>query len=405
MINIILASIQLSLAEIPKFCTSKSLEKQSKAEKRLSRNAVYAQYGRTFSSKDLQQHFYGGASPKYRENSSYSDKLLSSQDLECIERIKLWEQGAPAWSGMLDLNGDGIKEKAYLFDFRPEFYEKNMEDVVEDCDGQSTCLVTLLMEDEIFTLPMKRKRNTYFGKIMMSVVNIDKADATEELMLQYHAGMYGEDPPKTSIFFYSQNGRTQQTTISAEGYNAGEITLKGDGLIQKSEIEWINNDNSCITNHLAIFYDIKGTETSRKITKTEPMCAACPYVEAWNEERQEWEDRGEILRYINSKEKKDWNTLTLQYTGDQLRIRLSERKAEITYLDALQLRTSNGTVLPESCSIDQRKMIDEACWCQEDDESLVLVQGDIKEFVFQLPNTEKPRRVVLEGLGYYEPLE
>lgn len=404
MINIIFAFLQLSSAAAPEFCTSKNVEKQSKAEKRISRNTIYAKHGRPFSSEDLKLHFYGGDAPKYQENSNYSDNLLSSQDLNCIQRIKIWEQGSPTWTGTLDLDGDGSKEKAYLFDFRPEFIEENAKDIAEDCYGQKNCAVIVMIADEIFTIPMGRKKNTYFGKIKISNVNINKMDTKEELHLQYHAGMYGEDPPKTNIFFYSQHGRVQQTTISAEGYSSGTVTLKGDGLIQKSEMEWINNEKGCVTNHLTISYAIEGKEQSRKITKTDEFCAACPYVEVWNNEQQEWQEKGEILRHLNSQEKKDWNSLKLQYSSDILKIRLSERKPEITYLDALQLKTTDGIVLPESCYMRQREMIYDTSWCHADDENYILEEGDEQEFIFQLPYTEKPRTVILEGFGYYEPL-
>lgn len=69
--------------------SSADLEKLSKAQLRLMRNAVYARHGRTFKSTDLQSLWECYA--WYKKNPAYSDDLLTDIDKYNIRLIKMFE--------------------------------------------------------------------------------------------------------------------------------------------------------------------------------------------------------------------------------------------------------------------------------------------------------------------------
>ena len=81
-----------------------------------------------------------------------------------------------------------------------------------------------------------------------------------------------------------------------------------------------------------------------------------------------------------------------------------ERKPEITYLDAIRLRTSFGLVLPVSCDMNDNPRQEIQPWCEADGENLVLKQGEYIDLWFDLPENFHPQKITLEGLGYYLPL-
>lgn len=67
------------------------LHGKDKAELRVMRNEIYARHGRTFQSSDLQNYF--SQRPWYRQNTSYSDSLLSEVDKENVRIIQNFENG------------------------------------------------------------------------------------------------------------------------------------------------------------------------------------------------------------------------------------------------------------------------------------------------------------------------
>src|SRR5205814_10328827 len=75
--------------------TKDDLSGLSAGQTRLLRNAVYARYGRTFDSPDLQSYFQ--SRPWYHPRPDYSDRLLTANDRANVDLIKTFEEGgAPA---------------------------------------------------------------------------------------------------------------------------------------------------------------------------------------------------------------------------------------------------------------------------------------------------------------------
>jgi serine/threonine-protein kinase len=71
--------------------TKSDLAGLSAAQLRLLRNAVYARYGRTFQSPDLQNYFQ--SRPWYHPRSDYSDQMLTANDRANADLIKSLEEG------------------------------------------------------------------------------------------------------------------------------------------------------------------------------------------------------------------------------------------------------------------------------------------------------------------------
>jgi eukaryotic-like serine/threonine-protein kinase len=71
--------------------TKEDLSGLSAAQMRLLRNAVYARYGRTFESPDLQSYFQ--SRPWYHPRTDYSDRLLTANDRANADLIKSFEEG------------------------------------------------------------------------------------------------------------------------------------------------------------------------------------------------------------------------------------------------------------------------------------------------------------------------
>lgn len=75
---LMLVSIAAMPEPPPLECSHPDLEKLSKPALRLRRNLVFARRGRTFQSKDLQEHF--GRQPWYRADATYTDQRLTEED-------------------------------------------------------------------------------------------------------------------------------------------------------------------------------------------------------------------------------------------------------------------------------------------------------------------------------------
>ena len=97
----------LLLFIIPILVNSQSIydnfSKMDKKELSIARNTVYAKHGRTFKSNDLVEYF--NSTIWYKVSASYSDDMLSLEDLDLISIIKCWEANSELiWSKKLDLN-------------------------------------------------------------------------------------------------------------------------------------------------------------------------------------------------------------------------------------------------------------------------------------------------------------
>jgi hypothetical protein len=98
---------------------------------RLLRNEIYARYGRTFQSSDLQAHFE--AQPWYHADPGYSDTRLTANDKANAALIQSFEEGGqdpleagqfPGAPGLIFLDAQTV---AVLAEFSGDLYEQKQE--------------------------------------------------------------------------------------------------------------------------------------------------------------------------------------------------------------------------------------------------------------------------------------
>jgi hypothetical protein len=140
------------------------------------------------------------------------------------------------------------------------------------------------------------------------------------------------------------------------------------------------------------------TEERERHGQRDPNCqvTACPFVDAWVGGR--WQTQGEILRNQASVEDAGPQTLPLPEAAisrGRVRVRLAERKPEVTELDAVWLVVDGQEFAPLGCA--------ELALCEEDGAGARIVPGEHLELVFEVgPARGDP---TLWASGYYVPLD
>ena len=373
-------------------CSSEHISTQTSAQLRITRNSVYAQYGRAFQSADLQEHFAKQA--WYTVNPNYKDSMLTETDKNCVERVQLFEKNKIAWQKSVDIQGDGIAEHVFFFDTRP-MKKKSTDGYDEDiCVSAEVCSVVLLIENQVFSIPIGWYKDTQ--KVEPQVIDISASDKQQEIAITYPAMDY-EDAPYQHQIIYGDGGSILTQYFDFSGYSQGAMTVKGDGVLRFSEQTCVDGNTQNLELHYAI-QNGRWTQTQKNILSTSPNCAACPFVSLWDGKK--WVEQGEILRNIQTAEEETWNGLALHTFSPQIHVRIIERKDEVTYLDFIGIRDgAGGWMLPTVCSSGAH------AFCVEDDHYYVMKKGDTLDIEFSIPNLPLGQRVHLEANGYYLPIE
>jgi len=394
---------ELGTARQPMDCSHQSLESQSKAQLRVTRNTVFAQHGRIFSSEDLNAHFE--AQPWYTPNPDYQDSLLSKEDYACVKRVGVWENSAGRmWQAKEDLDGDGTPETITLLASTPLLMNGPDSDSDNPCDGECPATLTIGLVDApiLFHWP----EGAYFGDKTYSIIDIDPTDGHKEVLISQRR-MDWEDPPYLNRIFIYKNGTLTPTDLNGEGYDAGTIEVPGDGRIALVDWDcatktwnWYAIDDYWLTQVDTKTEEAPGAEDF-KMDDGSYACPACPVVYAAGSSTP----AGEILRNLATPKRKGWQRLhlplsaaSLNDTTAQITLRLAEEKLEVTYVDAVRLVIGETHFEPNSCAKHN------AAWCDADGEVLRLAQGQDHTFVFDVPVELVARGVWLEALGHYEPV-
>lgn len=130
----------------------------------------------------------------------------------------------------------------------------------------------------------------------------------------------------------------------------------------------------------------------------DPSCApaACPFVDVAVDGR--WQTRGEILRNLNeplADGPQDLRLTPAAIEGGVVRVRIEERKPEVTYLDAVWLVVDGKDFAPVACE-------EGGAVCEVDDDRLVLHPGERLDLVFEVGAARATP--VLWAHGYYLPI-
>ncbi len=384
MLTTLLATVLLAAAPAGgPACDHATLSAQDAATLRVTRNEVFARHGRSFRSADLRAHFE--AQPWYRADPDYSDARLTPADLACVERVKLWESSKGVlFRASADLDGDGDAESVFVLAQDRRLVEKAEGDFV--CDP--ACRAALLVDD--LTLPLERNWAVggYFDVTDQPyrIVDLDAGDRRKEIWIRQHEG-HDVDPGLRNRFVSLVDGRLVTAELGSGDYNSGGVELLGDGRLRLRVAH--------CPDHTAVYQLVHGglKRVSEEVGPVpEYGCPACPFVDLATPGG--WARQGEILRDHVGPSSDGWQALPIAATGETVvRIRISEEKDEVTWLDAVRLVADGVVIEPTACAAAT------LAWCADDGRPAVLERGQSIELVFELP--EPAGELVLEASGYY----
>ncbi|WP_437780164.1 hypothetical protein [Sorangium sp. So ce1097] len=213
-----------------------------------------------------------------------------------------------------------------------------------------------------------------------------------------------EDPPDRFRVYVLHNGSLVPVLDEVIGaYGITQLQFPGDGTARYIEDGWTACDRVAGAKKVAreqvtFRLDAAGTrmiESGRKPTRHVQACdelAACPYVDVLDAGRPR--RIGEILRDVRGARAATVQSLELgDHGAGPIAIRISEEKAEVTFLDEVFVEAGGARIHPRGCDVTPSP-----AHCAADGRPHVLRQGDTLDLVFDAGG-----RVVLFARGYYVP--
>ncbi|WP_437484744.1 hypothetical protein WME75_45700 [Sorangium sp. So ce1014] len=213
-----------------------------------------------------------------------------------------------------------------------------------------------------------------------------------------------EDPPDRYRVYVLHTGSLVPVLDEVIGaYGINQLQFPGDGTARYIEDGWTACDRVAGAKKVAreqvtFRLDAAGTkmtESGRKPTRHVQVCdelAACPYVDVRDAGRSH--RIGEILRDVRGARAATVQSLDLgEHGAGPITIRISEEKAEVTFLDEVFVEAGGARIHPRGCGITPGP-----AYCAADGRPHVLRQGETLDLVFDAGG-----RVVLFARGYYVP--
>lgn len=213
-----------------------------------------------------------------------------------------------------------------------------------------------------------------------------------------------EDPPNRYRVYVLDKGSLVPVLDEVIGaYGITKLEFPGDGTARYIEDGWtacerVEGAKQVVRDQVTFRLNAAGTRmtvSSRKPTRHVQVCdelAACPYVDVLDAGGSR--RIGEILRDVRGARAATVQSLDL---GDQgagpTTIRISEEKAEVTFLDEVFVESGGARIYPRGCAITPSP-----AYCAADGRPHVLRQGDTLDLVF-----DAGEHVVLFARGYYVP--
>lgn len=195
----------------PTLISVERLRRMSNTERRVARNAIFARHGRSFRSPDLQAHFE--AQEWYEPNPEFRVSDLSDEEKDLVRVIQMWERSsALMWSSFEDLDGDGQMDFSYVLEVDSQF--------------------AVLINDQVEVIPhyWAGEEDGHFAGLNVSVVNVDAANLTQQIVLSQH-DHYDEDPGYHNWIVELAEGQTTVMTLGSGAYNSGALRFEGDGRV------------------------------------------------------------------------------------------------------------------------------------------------------------------------------
>lgn len=335
------------------------------------RNCVYAAGGKGFKKEDWQEEFaeysWYKINPSFKHddlsaNAKANIKLLKEAKLSCEEAL-VTKPGEPVQELSVDLNGDGKDEKIRVTTSR------------------------VFVDGKEF---VHRLKPYSAPQMKLKIIDVDPDDSYKELMVTNH---YYEGNAHRAVL-YKRGGEAELSEVF-NWHDASEVSKAKKGTIKIYSGECGQQRTEVYGFKKEVFVQI-----SKKVKGRfrEEYCSACPYVYVW--EQGAWSFQGEILRNLRSIDLESTHDLPLGHRSGRIRVRLAERKDEITFVDGLELVAvyANGT--EEVLAAQECKGTEER-YCAVDQVHQRIERGEHIEFSFELP---EPATVRLRARGYYLPL-
>ncbi|WP_437876572.1 hypothetical protein [Sorangium sp. So ce513] len=213
-----------------------------------------------------------------------------------------------------------------------------------------------------------------------------------------------EDPPDRFRVYVLHDGSLVPVLDKVIGaYGITQLEFPGDGTARYIEDGWtacerVAGAKKVAREQVTLRLDAAGTrmiESGRKPTRHVQVCdelAACPYVDVLDAGGAR--RIGEILRDVRGPRAATVQSLDLGDRGaGPIAIRISEEKAEVTFLDEVFVEAGGARIYPRGCDVTPGP-----AYCAADGRPHVLRQGDTLDLVFDAGGD-----AVLFARGYYVP--
>ncbi len=186
---------------------------------------------------------------------------------------------------------------------------------------------------------------------------------------------------------------TDEILAAHKGKKLRHLQVEEDTCPRTVEKDEDGEDMECYNPVFWITFD-----ESNNVIAVWGTAAACPHVYAGRGDAAP-EFQGEILRHLAGRKLEARQSLALTTEtecGSPVRVRLSENKPEITYLDEVYLQVGDRRIPPGDCAV--------ARYCANDGRYHRLAPGDSLELVFDIPDRLACTPATLVADGYYAPL-
>ncbi len=282
-----------------------------------------------------------------------------------------------------------------------------------DIDGERGDEHLVLREDGTLEAGERRGRAEVweFGdywrrQASLSTVVFDRRGPTRAVLLALPIAE-DEDPPNRYQVFLpdGESGLRRVLDITVGSYGVQPLIFSGDGTVSYDEDGWAACERlgqPARAPRQRVTLTLEGShlmEHSRRNTGRVQNCdhlAACPFVYRVDESGGA-ERVGEILRNLRGSRAYAAQDLVVgSPVAGPLRIRLSEEKPEVTYVDELYLMVDDIRIPPRSCTGASPR----PAYCLADGEPFVLREGETLDLAFDANAPD----ATLHATGYYVPV-
>lgn len=193
----------------------KLFETMTKDQLRLTRNTIFAKYGRPFDSQDLVDYF--SKQEWYKVNKDFKESDLSDEDARMVKTIKIWEESTQKlWQKHLDLDGDGAKEYCYV--------------LYNESSKKFNLIVNTYSKERPYYWKSDADIDTPpadWIQLHVDVVDINANDKRKEIHIHQRFNQWVDPGTENLIGIY--DGTLTTKILSSTNYDSGVLTFDNKG--------------------------------------------------------------------------------------------------------------------------------------------------------------------------------